>query len=77
MTLFIMVSYNKIRSERKSLTVGQFGEAESFCRVVIGCVIRDSPAHVHNLKVQSQLAAVLLQLWVGLLNQGIALRSHV
>ena len=69
---------DKVWSHGVSLTSSEFIHTESSCHVFICHLIPDPPPHVHHLVLQPVLLpAVLLDLGVDILHQGVPLHQHV
>ena len=82
LSLFILLpillnTYNKIRSNRESLTCVDLSQTECCHLVVINDIISHTPAQVNNLKVKSTLSTVMLQQWKSTAKQRVSFSFEV
>ena len=77
-TIFLGPKVDEVWSHTELLTSSELIHTEGCGGMLIGHLIPDPPPHVHHLELQSMLLlAVVLDLGVHPLHQGVPLHQHV
>ena len=77
-TIFLGPKVDEVWSHTELLTTSELIHTEGSGGMLIGHLIPDPPPHVHHLELQSMLLlAVVLDLGVHPLHQGVPLHQHV
>ena len=73
----VVKTYDKIGSNRESLTGPELLHAEFSGHVIVGGLISHAPPHVNHLELVTPLSTEHLELWINPFHQGVSLMTSI